>query len=298
MKPDYKAAVLILLGQSNAVGHGLPMDEQDKISVPLKNVFGLHRRDNQSFSNKRLTWSGYTSAGMNLAEEQDHTYSVVNCLAKQWQDHIDSGNLLLLPDLYIIQIAIGAQGVTEKYLWYPEREEQMKPGRTGDCRISLFPFSRHIFSLVDDSFKEMGKGYEIIGIHWRGGENDMCEDEAMLRSDLLPIYRTLLDGFNDLLDSPPTYLHRVICGDRADDLDPSGQMRKNMVYVNQVFETLEGEYENVFMFEPSEAPQYVPNVRGNGVFGNDAVHFTREVNEWVAECIIKHFVESHTDSLP
>lgn len=36
MKPDYKAAVFILLGQSNAVGHGLPMDEQDKISVPLK----------------------------------------------------------------------------------------------------------------------------------------------------------------------------------------------------------------------------------------------------------------------
>ena len=298
MRSDKKAAVLILLGQSNAVGHGLPMDEQDMISVPLKNVFGLHRGDNQSFNNQRLTWSGYTSNGMNLAEEQDHTYSVVNCLAKQWQDHIDSGNLLSLPDLYIIQIAIGAQGVTAKYLWYPEREEQMKPGRTGDCRISLFPFSRHIFSLVDDSFKEMGKGYEIIGIHWRGGENDMCEDEAMLRSDLLPIYRKLLDSFNGLLNIPPIYLHRLICGDRADDLDPSGQMRKNMVYVNQVFETLEGEYENVFMFEPSEAPQYVPNVRGNGVFGNDAVHFTREVNEWVAECIIKHFVESHTDSLP
>ena len=35
---------------------------------------------------------------MNLAEEQDHTYSVVNCMAKQWQDHISNGNALVLPD--------------------------------------------------------------------------------------------------------------------------------------------------------------------------------------------------------
>ena len=77
-----KAAVFIILGQSNAVGHALPMKEEDKIPSPLKNVFGLDRKDNQSFDNKALVWSGYTSFGMNLAEEQDNTYSVTNCLAR------------------------------------------------------------------------------------------------------------------------------------------------------------------------------------------------------------------------
>ena len=42
------AAVFILLGQSNATGHAVPMAEKDKITVPLKNVFGLHRDENQS----------------------------------------------------------------------------------------------------------------------------------------------------------------------------------------------------------------------------------------------------------
>ena len=76
-----KKAVFILLGQSNAVGHGIPMREEDKIIKPMKNVFGLCRDFNQSFDNTELQWSGYTSFGMNLAEEQDNTYSLANCSA-------------------------------------------------------------------------------------------------------------------------------------------------------------------------------------------------------------------------
>ena len=82
MKSEREAAVFILLGQSNAVGHGVPMDEADKIKEPLRNVFGLSRVHNQSYCNDKLIWSGYTSGGMNLAEEQDDTYSVANCLAR------------------------------------------------------------------------------------------------------------------------------------------------------------------------------------------------------------------------
>ena len=135
-----KKAVFILLGQSNAVGHGIPMAETERITVPLKNVFGLHRKDNQSFDIKELIWRGYESGGMNLAEEQDHTYSVANCLAELWQDEIDGGNPDGLPDLYIVHIAIGAQGVTEGYMWYPEREPVLVPGKLGTVNISLCPF--------------------------------------------------------------------------------------------------------------------------------------------------------------
>ena len=99
MQYNNKATVFILLGQSNAVGHGIPMREEDKIIEPMENVFGLSRDFNQSFENTELKWSGYTSFGMNLAEEQDNTYSLANCLAKLWQDEIDKGNKRNLPDL-------------------------------------------------------------------------------------------------------------------------------------------------------------------------------------------------------
>ena len=68
MKLSEKAAVFILLGQSNAVGHGIPMEDKDKIGEPLSNVFGLTRMLNQSYDNDKLYWQGYTSDGMNLAE--------------------------------------------------------------------------------------------------------------------------------------------------------------------------------------------------------------------------------------
>ena len=143
-----KNAVFIILGQSNAVGHKVPMKEQDKILSPMKNVFGLCREFNQSFDNKFLTWGGYTSFGMNLAEEQDNTYSVPNFLASIWQNHIDEGNKNNLPDLYIIQIAIGAQGVREGAMWYPDRKEKLIPGKLGVVDISLFAIFVHIFKSV------------------------------------------------------------------------------------------------------------------------------------------------------
>ena len=150
-----RAAVFVLLGQSNAVGHAIPMEETDKICTPLKNVFGLKRETNQSFDNNGLYWSGYTSGEMNLAEEQDHTYSVANCLAKLWQDEIDNGNKHNLPDLYIVHIAIGAQGVTKGYMWNPDYERKIIPGILGTVKISLYPFTTHILSMVKKSLRHL-----------------------------------------------------------------------------------------------------------------------------------------------
>lgn len=281
-----KAAVFILLGQSNAVGHGIPMKTEDIISAPLKNVFGLSRADNQSFHNEKLCWSGYTSFGMNLAEEQDNTYSVANCLATLWQEQIDGGKSL--PDLYIIQIAIGAQGVTKGYMWYPEREETLISGTLGTVNISLFPFAKHIFSLLDESLKETD--YEIIGLHWRGGENDTSATAETLSAELFGIYERIFDEFFEILKNPPTVLHKLVCHERMAEL---GEERiPNMHYINEVFGLLEAKYENVSIFDPSTLPEFVPNVRGNGLFIDDVVHFTPEVNKRVAEWIIDNYKNS------
>ena len=134
-----KIAVFMLFGQSNAVGHAMPMEEKDYINEPLKNVFGLNREPNQSYDISELKFTGYTSFGMNLAETQDNTYSVANCLARRWQDEIDAGNPNNLPDLYIIHIAIGSQGLLD--MWNMEREKVMKPGPLGTVDISMYPLA-------------------------------------------------------------------------------------------------------------------------------------------------------------
>lgn len=282
-------AVIILLGQSNAVGHGIPMKEEDKIYKPFKNVFGLSRKDNQSFETTELLWSGYTSFGMNLAEEQDNTYSVVNCLATLWQNHINNGNTLNLPDLYIIQIAIGAQGVTDGYMWHPDRKETLIPGKLGTVDISLFPFCKHIFSLLHDSFSKIHKDYDIIGLHWRGGENDVTATNENLIQNLENIYTKIFDTFNHILGDPPIVLHKIVCPDRMNELDPTGKYLENMKYINKVFENLQKSHKNISVFDPRTAPQYIPDVRGNGLFIEDAVHFTPEVNMWIAENVLKKY---------
>ncbi len=283
-----KEAVFILLGQSNAVGHNLPMRDDDIIKTPLKNVYGLSREDNQSFNNTKLVWRGYTSFGMNLAEEQDNTYSVANCLAKLWQEYIDNGNERNLSNLYIIQIAIGAQGVTDGYMWNPLKEKRLIPGKLGEVDISLFQFSKHIFQMLEESFSEMGKEYEIIGVHWRGGEEDMMISTEYLLGNLKNIYVEIFNEFNRILKNPPIFLHKIVAYDRANDLDVTGIYSKNIDVINNVFEELENEYKNILIFDARQFPKYIPNIRCNGIFIEDAVHFTEEVNYWVAESILKN----------
>ena len=290
-----KCAVFILLGQSNAVGHGIPMDEAERIVTPMKNVFGLARAENQSFDIDRLCFSGYTSHSMNLAETQDHTHSVANGLAARWQAHIDAGNAYGLPDLYIIHIAIGAQGVTEGYLWHPETEKILIPGVLGKVKISLFSFTSHIFSLLDAYFAEAGKEYEVIGLHWRGGENDITAPRETLAEDLQAIYTVLFERFHTLLHTPPVILHRLVCIDRMHDLDPTGELEyfEKMQIINAEFDRLAACYENVSVFDPATAPQYREDIRGNGLFIRDNVHFTPEVNGWVADKILSDYVKQN-----
>lgn len=285
-----KAAVFILLGQSNAVGHALPMREEDKILKPMNNVFGLSRDLNQSFDNKELRWSGYTSYGMNLAEEQDNTYSLANCLARLWQDEIDRGNERNLPDLYIVQIAIGAQGVTDGYMWNPNYEKKLVPGELGTVDIALIPFTNHILSLLKDSFDKIGKTFEIMGIHWRGSENDTIASWELLKSTAKNIHNELFKGFCESLGQyAPIILHRIVSHERSMDIDPSGESLKKMHYINQMFDELEAENENISIFDVRKCPHYIPNIRGNGIFIEDVVHYTEETNRWVAEEILNYY---------
>ena len=286
------AAVFILLGQSNAVGHDVPMAEEDKILTPLKNVFGLHRDANQSYDVEELRWSGYTSAGMNLGETQDDTYSVASCLARQWQDAVDAGKKL--PDLYIIQIAIGGQGVTQKYMWFPLREKgTLVPGALKTANIALYSLTCRILSLVKDSFKQMGKTYEVFGLHWRGGEQEDAMQTDVLRPVLKGIYDCLFEGFWSALgEKVPTVIHRLVCVDcwKKQDLK-TGCSTECGAFINSVFDALAEQHENVEIFDIRSAPHFIPDVAGNGIFKEDFAHYTPESNRWVASEILRNYMK-------
>ena len=284
-----KKAVFVLLGQSNATGHASPMKDEDVINVPLRNVYGLQRADNQSFENDRLIWSGYVSFGTNLAEEQDNTYSLANCLARLWQDRIDGGDKLA--DLYIVQIAIGAQGVTEKYMWYPEREKKLVPGVLGTVDISLYPFTTHIFSLLD---KSIDGEYEIIGIHWRGGEEETEVPVDYLEEHLRDVYDRMFEGFYKALGGRvPIILHKMACTERCMDMDPTGDQLVSMNFVNKIFDSLAEDNDNIITFDVTKAPHFIKGTRTNGIFFNDACHYTPQTNMWTAQMIFDEYLRTH-----
>lgn len=170
-RPD--AAVLFISGQSNSYGHDQFMSGDERITVPLPNVFTLGRDMNQKPDIGEVIWSGYTTSGNNIGTEQDHTYCLGYFTAKLWQDAIDRG--ISLPDLYIIQIGVGAQGIM-KGMWNKHSAQPF----AGD--ILLFPFAVRIFSLAMAGLRRCFSDPRVIGWHWFGSEDDACfdfEDEEL-----------------------------------------------------------------------------------------------------------------------
>ena len=61
--------ILLVFGQSNAHGHAQPMPENERITSPLPNVWGLRQPENQSYDLLQPVWTHYTSDGTNLGEK-------------------------------------------------------------------------------------------------------------------------------------------------------------------------------------------------------------------------------------
>ena len=288
------AEVLILLGQSNAVGHAIPMAEKDMIRHPLSHVFGLSRTQNQLLYPEHLCFSGYTSANMNLGEDQDHTYSLANCLAAQWEQIAERDSEM--PDLYLIQIAIGAQGIGPGFMWNPEYPEQMTPGKLGTVNISLYPFTKRILSLLKPSFDQLGISYHILGVHWRGSEEDTAAAPPETEIPLLrPIYRQLFDMLRlSLGEMPKTVLYQIEYGTKIDartDVDPA-LMRRNKDAINQMFYDFSREIPSISLFHPFSLWLYRPDLPKTwGIFSaEDGVHYSGAANAEIATKIIAEWM--------
>ena len=287
-----RAAVFLLFGQSNAAGHFIPMAEEEKILVPMKNVFGLSREKNQTFANTELVWSGWTSGGMNLAEIYDHSWSLANCLALRWQAEIDGG--ADLPDLYIIHIGMGAHGVTKKYYWYPDMEKTMEPGGPWQSKISLYPFAVHLLSLLRDSLEKRGKQTDWLGLHWLGGENDTSLPVSELRPILPGIYRHIFGGLREAAGEEfPIVLHTLLSCGTPDGTEREREDRLRTDYINEVFADLARDEKNMTVFDRLTAPMYDPASPTLGLLLDDRVHLTADFHRWTADVILKQILSDN-----
>lgn len=283
------APILIVCGQSNAHGHGTQLTEHEKIMTPLKNVWGLECKHNQAYSLSQVKWSGFVSYGMNLGEVQDHTYCLATEFARKWQHAIDHGREL--PDLYIIQISVGAQGIAAQEkdnwnMWYPHRPKTIKKGPLGAVDISLYPLAMEILPLAMQSIKDKGYNPYIIGFHWNQWETEVYTGGTSIKH-AKENYTELFNGFREALgQSFPLYLYRPLS-----DIynNPEG-----VIYITQLFNEFIKEDENIKLIDLSQSDLFDAQRIDKGIFQEDLVHYTPTVQKWFAEyqwkCLdFKHF---------
>jgi len=111
-----------------------------------------------------------------------------------------------------------------------------------------------------------------------------------VKSVLKNIYQELFQIFYDSLgQTPPLILHRIVCEDVVMNISPSGESLRILNFINDVFEELENENENISIFDIRTAPNYILDVAGNGIFVDDLIHYTAESNQWVARQVIENY---------
>ena len=273
------APVLAVFGQSNAHGHGTRLEESQRITEPLANVWGLARRENQRYGLDHVVWSGFTTEGMNLGETQDHTCCLASEFSRKWQAAIGRG--AQLPDLYVIQISVGAQGIAEVEdqglnMWYPRREPIMTKGPQGIVDVSLYPLAVEILRNAVRSLKGMGKNPVFLGLHWNQWETEVQTGAEAIRYAKAN-YEELFDGFRKAIGKPcPIYLYRPLSDVYQ---NPSG-----VEALTRTFCQLVAEHDDMRMIDLTESPLWEPARPDKGIFMEDLVHYHEQTHRWFAQC--------------
>ncbi|MBP8989459.1 MAG: hypothetical protein KBG64_04480 [Clostridia bacterium] len=278
------APLLIVLGQSNAHGHKTRLPADQRILQPLKNVYGLSREKNQAFDLPDVTWSGFTSFGMNLGETQDHTCCLATEFARLWQRHIDEGNELGLPDLYVIQISVGGQGIasSEKFgnMWYKDREPILKPGHLFEVDISLYPLTVQILEKAVWNLRCAGKVPKVIGLHWNQWETEVDTGGDAIRQageNLTQLFR----GFREAAGQDfVIYLYRP--------LSEVYQNPEGLKVMTDILNDFTKDAAHYQWIDLSKSELYDERLQNKGIFQDDGVHYHCEAHKWFAKTFFDH----------
>ncbi|MBQ5356299.1 MAG: hypothetical protein IIU08_10565 [Clostridia bacterium] len=277
------APVLLVFGQSNAHASGVKLGEEEKIRVPLKHVKVLPRIPNQAFSPAPVVWEGYVSAGTNLGETQDDTACLPTAYARLWEDAAEEGEKTgrPLPDLYIIRISVGAQGVAEGYMWNPDYPRRLIPGERGTADIALYPLSLDVIRRAYCDLRARGLDPLTLGLHWLGTEEETGIPEEKF-AGLADLHRKLIRGWREAAGCRvPVYLYLIRSTERSLSI---GEDPANIARINAVFTELAAEDGDTETVDPRDCPLYDPAVPfTNGIYAEDGNHLGAQTHRWFAE---------------
>lgn len=286
------APLLFVFGQSNAHGHGTRLPDTEKIIKPLTNVFGLSCKYNQAYGLNDVVWSGFVTEGMNLGETQDHTYCLAESFARIWQSRSNEGENL--PPLYIVQISVGGMGIAEQErdglnMWWRGRKPVMMPGKLGTADISLYPLAVQIISLAVRNLRDSGKTPRILGLHWNQWETEAdTGGTSILEAE--NNYRELFDGFRKAAQIPcPIWLYKPLSDVYG---NPSG-----VKALAELFEKFVHSGEDYHMIDLTQSSYWKPERADKGIFQEDMVHYSPEVQRYFAELMAEEILEDKGETI-
>ncbi|MFE2722611.1 RICIN domain-containing protein [Kitasatospora sp. NPDC059327] len=286
------APVLIVLGQSNAEGGATPMtDAADRTKCQsLKNVRGLNRTSNRVAGATAAVWSPYTCAGNNLGSEYGapglygYNYQVASLTALRWQRAIDAG--ATLPDLNVIHIAWGGQGILENEWqgsnrWWPDRNPK-------DVE-SLFPLAMNTIGNGLRALQEAGKRPRVIGIHWNQWEAE-AKNAGTTVAGLQEAFLKVLDPLRTITgdSGAPIFLYRPRSRDYVETYGegPTQQVTEALTtfIAKQPAPHPYRMLDAADATTPTGTPLYNAATAPNfGIYVSDNVHYNRDVQTWFAE---------------
>ncbi|AOM39517.1 hypothetical protein [Xenorhabdus hominickii] len=273
------APLFIVLGQSNSYGHGTQLPPDERITQGLNNVFTLTLPEVYSINFPTINWTGLTSFGNAnigapvglLRGNQDHPYNAANRFAKLWQDHINQGNTLHLPDLYVILMGYGGQGM---YLDNPP-DNRWAPEHDPKEVDSLYPRAIRTLRMAIESLRKMGKNPLILAVHWNQWEAETESLAAAKASEMN--FNRIITGISDAISSCqiPWRLYYPL----SVAFDPISTS-----YVNEAIkDVIAADPKYRSLIDARNSPDYTGVASDYGVFLPDEMHYNGDTQTWFAQ---------------
>ncbi|MEE1825219.1 discoidin domain-containing protein [Streptomyces sp. BE20] len=277
------APVLIVLGQSNAVGWTATMKNPADLAqcASFSHVKGLNRQGNLTVGATQATWSPYTCTGSNLGAEWNsgRTYNVASVTAMRWERAINAG--AALPDLNVIHVGWGNQGMQGtdggNNRWWPDRDPTQID--------SLHQLTLNTIGNGLRALQEAGKRPRVIGMHWNQWETDAALNTTVSTGHIQQAFLNVLEPLRTMTGATqaPVFLYRP----RATLFQQAPTQHVLDALTGLANRPAPNPYTLIDpadatsatgtpLYQPSAAPTY-------GIFSGDAVHYTRAVHEWFAD---------------
>lgn len=275
------APVLIVLGQSNAVGYGAPVTAtaDSTLCSNMPDVRGLRANPNRVAGATTTVWGAYTCSGSNLGETgTGASYNTASAFAMRWQRAINGG--AKLPDLHVIHVAWKSQGLAA----VAAPNDRWRPGRTPNAVDGLHQLTMNTLGNAFASLRAAGKVPRVLGLHWNQWETDALAKSVSSVAQAKTLFTDALTPFRAVTgrDDFPIYLYRP----RSTTFDAGTTKHITDAFVEMASAPAPNPFQLIdpadakgsqggALYNASAAPNY-------GIFG-DGVHYTAAVQRWFAD---------------